>query len=108
MSGGHFEYNQSKIRDIYESIQEEIDNNGIEIPENERDNDKEWYEKYPEDQYYRKFPNKILDEFKKAVEILKKAEIYTQRIDWYISGDDGEESFLLSLKEELSELENNE
>jgi len=49
-----------------------------------------------------------LDEFKKAVEILKKAEIYTQRIDWYISGDDGEESFLSSLNEDLSELENNE
>ena len=106
MSGGHFDYNQGRIRDIYEIIQEEIENNGKEIPKNERYNDKEWYEKYPEDKYHRKYPNEILDEFKKAVILLKKAEVYTKRIDWYISGDDGEESFLSSLKKELSELKN--
>ena len=84
MSGGHFDYNQNRIKDVYESIQEEIDNNGTEIPENERDNDNEWYEKYPEDKYFRKYPQEIIEEFKKAVKILKQAEVYTKRIDWYI------------------------
>ena len=79
MSGGHFDFNQNRIKEIYESIQEEIDNNGKLIPENERYNDKEWYEKYPEDKYFRKYPNEILNEFKEAVKTLKKAEIYTQK-----------------------------
>jgi len=33
--------------------------------------------------------------------VLRKAAIYAQRIDWLLSGDDGEESFLERLKEEL-------
>jgi len=37
------------------------------------------------------------------VEILKKAKIYAQRVDYLLSGDDGEESFLRRLKEELCE-----
>ena len=40
--------------------------------------------------------------------ILKQAEIYAQRIDWLLSGDDGEESFHERLKEELEELKNDE
>lgn len=47
----------------------------------------------------------VLDELKKGLEILKKAAIYTQRIDWLLSGDDGEDSFKRRLKEELDELE---
>ena len=47
----------------------------------------------------------VLDELKKGLEILKKAAIYTQRIDWLLSGDDGEDSFKRRLKEELDDLE---
>jgi len=36
--------------------------------------------------------------------MLKKAQIYAQRIDYLISGDDGEESFRERLKEELDKL----
>ena len=36
--------------------------------------------------------------------LLKKATIYAQRIDWLVSGDDGEESFLSRLKEDLEQL----
>jgi hypothetical protein len=49
--------------------------------------------------------SEVLEEFKKGLEILKKAAIYTQRIDWLLSGDDGEDSFKRRLKEELDELE---
>lgn len=48
----------------------------------------------------------VLEEFKKGLKILKTAAIYAQRIDWFLSGDDGEESFKRRLKEELEELEN--
>jgi TFIIF-interacting CTD phosphatase-like protein len=42
-----------------------------------------------------------MDEFKKGYEILRKAEIYAQRMDWYLAGDDGEDSFLERLEDEL-------
>ena len=42
---------------------------------------------------------------KEGIEILKKAQIYAHRIDWLLSGDDGEESFLKRLEEDLNELE---
>lgn len=47
----------------------------------------------------------VVEEFKKGLKILKMAAIYTQRIDWLLSGDDGEDSFKKRLKEELAELE---
>jgi len=43
-------------------------------------------------------------EFDKAVELLKQAHVYVQRIDWLVSGDDGEDSFHSRLKSELAKL----
>ena len=42
---------------------------------------------------------------KEGVKILKKAYIYAQRIDWFLSGDDGEDNFLRRLKKELEALD---
>lgn len=47
----------------------------------------------------------VLEELKKGLKILKTAAIYAQRIDWFISGGDGEDDFKRRLKEELEELE---
>lgn len=47
----------------------------------------------------------VVEEFKKGLKILKMASIYAQRIDWLLSGDDGEDSFKKRLKENLDELE---
>lgn len=47
----------------------------------------------------------IVEEFKKGLKILKTAAIYAHRIDWLLSGDDGEESFKERLKEDLAELD---
>ena len=46
----------------------------------------------------------VIEKFKEAVIILRKAAIYTQRIDWLLSGDDEEETFLKRLKKDLKEL----
>ena len=113
MSGGHFEYAQYKIADIYYSIEEYL--NGRELDESDveeyirgyflEDNEKEYIL-----QHHRTIPNEYefseetLAEFKNAVHILKQAEIYAQRIDWLLSGDDGEESFHERLKKELGKL----
>jgi hypothetical protein len=110
MSGGHFEYQQHRINDIIESIQEKIDRSGRAKTKEELREwggyDPEYYEKYPYEKYYREYSADVINEFKIGVEKLKEAYIYAQRIDWLLSGDDGEESFLERLKEELNKLKN--
>ena len=110
MSGGTFDYNQHRIRYIADCVEQEISKSGT--PKTERElkdeggwrNNKEWYEKYPEDLNHYKYPDGVIEEFKKGYEILRKAEIYAQRMDWLLAGDDGEESFLKRLKTDLEVL----
>ena len=110
MSGGTFDYNQRLIRYIADDIEQEIARSGKpktprELKEEGYYRDREWYEKYPEDLNHYKYSDEIIAEFKKGYEILRKTEIYAQRIDWLLAGDDGEESFIERLKEELLHLE---
>ena len=55
--------------------------------------------------YYPDYTPETLAEFRKGIEILKKASVYAQRIDWLISGNDGEDSFHERLEEDLKDLE---
>lgn len=68
------------------------------------------YQKYldknGEQIYYYDYSKKTLNEFKKAVKILRTAAVYAQRIDWLLSDDDGEETFHKRLKEDLKKLQN--
>lgn len=113
MSGGHFDYQQYRIRDIADSIDEYI--NGREIYEDDIESYKREYERGWLDkdeweyikEHHRTIPNhynfsyETLEEFKKGYEILRIAEIYSQRIDWLLSFDDGEDTFHKRLKEDL-------
>lgn len=105
MSGGRFDYLQYRIHDIACEIEEEI-----------RDNEKPpienptciWDEHINEDFYKngaKRFSDETIKEFKKGVELLKKAEAYANRIDYLLSGDDGEEEFHKRLKKDLEEIE---
>jgi hypothetical protein len=109
MSGGTFDYNQYKIREIAAHIQTVIENNGRKKTPSELKEygyrDADWYEKYPEDLYHYKYPDEVVEKFKDAVKILDKAAVYAQRVDYLLAGDDGEESFLRRLEEELLKLE---
>ena len=58
------------------------------------------------DRFHYKYPDEVIEQFKDAVEILRKAEIYAHRIDWLISGDDGNETFLERLQEDFERLNN--
>ena len=108
MSGGRFYYNQYKIREIWEDIQQELDKQGKEkSKEDLRYYDKEYFEKYPEERFEYVHREDVQQIFKEAIEVLKKAEIYTQRIDWYLSGDDGEDSLVSRLKSEFELLNEN-
>ena len=74
MSGGHFDYDQYKIGYIADSIEQLIYNN------NSEDSDG-------------RYSDETISEFRTAVRLLKRAEIYAHRIDWLVSGDDGEDTF---------------
>lgn len=104
MSGGHFNYKQYQIEEIIESIQSVIDNNGKLKPEKELWQDKEYLEKYPEEKYWSKYDDQVLKIMKDAVKHLTIAQIYAQRVDWFLSGDDGEDSLKERLKEDLMKI----
>lgn len=97
MSGGHFDYNQHRIREISDSVEQIIRNNGKK---------KNYKVSSWEDEYYYEYPPEVIEKFKEGLDILKKAEVYAQRIDWLVSGDDGNETFLERLKEDLNKLDN--
>lgn len=111
MSGGAFDYAQYRIADIYTEIEDEIYGHSLddEFDVNRYIED-HWLED-SEKQYVRKhhhtIPNRseyskeTIKEFKKGIALLKKAEVYAQRIDWLLSGDD---SFHKRLKHDLEEL----
>ena len=109
MSGGAFDYNQYKIGYIADEIDEIIVKNGLEkTPEELKQEgwrDESWYEKYPEDLFHYKYPDEVIEKKKEAVKALKIAQEYAQRVDWLLSGDDGEESFLSRLEENLKKIE---
>lgn len=107
MSGGYFDYRQHHIDEIIDEIEQLIERNGREKTKEELKEEcypHGWYEQYPEDLYHIDYPEEILKHFKDGLHYLKLAKIYAQRIDWFLSGDDGDESFLIRLKEELETL----
>ena len=109
MSGGAFDYKQYNISMIADEIEQTIERSGRpktkeELKDESWGRDSSWYEKYPEDINHYKYPDEVIEKFKEGVGILRKAQIYAQRIDWLISGDDGEESFHKRLKEDLEKL----
>jgi hypothetical protein len=92
MSGGHFQYEQYKLEMIADEIEDLIEKNDC--------NDKNQWGDVIGNHYSRE----TMREFDKAVELLKQAHVYVQRIDWLVSGDDGEDSFHSRLKSELAKL----
>jgi len=108
MGGGHWEYLQYRFTEVYEDIRNVIDNNGKELTEEEMKahwSGPEWFEKYPEDKFHHKYSDEVIQEFKRGATLIQQAQTYMQRIDWLLSGDDGEESFLSRLKEELNQID---
>jgi hypothetical protein len=89
MSGGHFQYKQWEIGNIADEVEQLI-----------LDNDSEELDRYG-DRKGCHFTPETITEFKKGLELLRQAHIYAQRIDWLVSGDDGEDSFHNRLKHDL-------
>ena len=89
MSGGHFNYDQYKIDQIADDIQLLIDTN-----------DSTEHDQYG-DPLGRRYSPEIIQQFRDAIVALRRAQVYAQRIDWLVSGDDGPDSFVERLAEEL-------
>ena len=104
MSGGFFNLSTYQIREIWEDIEWELDKQGKEKNKEDLYYDRYYYDKYPEEKYYETYPLEIQEKFREAIQVLKKAEIYTHAIDYYLSGDYGDESFLNKLKTELDKI----
>lgn len=105
MSGGHFDHDQYRIQLIIESIEKELSKQGKLKNKEDLWMHKEYYDEHPEEKYYYTYPEDIQQIFKDGILVLKKAYIYAQRIDWFLSGDDGDDSLRERLAEELKELE---
>lgn len=93
MSGGHFQYKQWEIGNIADEVEQII-----------LDNDSEEVNQYG-DRKGTFFTAETIAEFREGLKILRMAHIYAQRIDWLVSGDDGEDSFIRRLRDELKKLE---
>jgi hypothetical protein len=107
MSGGCFDYNQYKIGYIADEIENIIERNGREKTAEEIKHcfmPRDWYEEHPEERFWYKYPEDVITQFKIAVVMLRQAQVYAHRIDWLLSGDDGEQSFLKRLQEDLKKL----
>ena len=104
MSGGAFEYYQYHISDIAEEIKDVVSKNKVEVPQDKRG----YYGVDDDEPYtYYDFNDETIEKLKEGYKKLQEAYIYAQRIDWLLSGDDGEESFHERLEEDLKELEEN-
>jgi hypothetical protein len=88
MSGGLFDYKQYQIEGIADDIEALIEDN---LHKDEYG-------------YCRNYSAETLDRFVEAVKALRIAEAYATRVDWLVSGDDGEDTFHQRLRIDLSEI----
>ena len=92
MSGGHFNYKQYELGHMADEIEQLILDNGSE--EVDEYGDRKSYDYSPE----------TIEAFEYARIALLHAQIYVQRIDWLVSGDDGEDSFHKRLEADFDAL----
>ena len=108
MSGGRWDYLQYRFTDVAEDIKNLVERNGKRKTEDEIKHDWKdsgWYENFPDDLFHNKYSDEVIEELKNGYEIISKAQVYMKRIDWLLSGDDGEENFLKRIKSDLDKIE---
>ena len=98
MSGGTFDYKQYAITEIIEELEQVLEEEGKPNPDYDRHT---W-----EPEFLRDDSENVQMIIREGIHALKRAQIFADRIDWYLAGDDGEEQFFKRLTEELGKLEN--
>jgi len=92
MSGGHFDYNQYRIYQIADEVEQLILTNRSTLTDAYGQ---------PKGSNY---SAETIDEFHRALYFLHMAAVYTHRIDWLVSDDDGEDSFHARLEKDKDEI----
>lgn len=108
MSGGYFDYKEWHLKQIVETIEEVIENNGTEKkPEDlfSWDYDKNTGKIKEENKYYYKYSPETIDIFKRAIKCLKMAYSYIHNIDYLLEGDINENDLLENIKEAIKKNE---
>lgn len=104
MSGGRLEYSRYRLEEIINIIEDEINNNEKPPYDNP---DNEW-DRLENERFYAeggsRWEYKTIQEFKFAIKLIKRVDVYIHRIDCLLSGDDGEDDFHKLLKKELNNL----
>lgn len=85
MSGGRFDYKQYIIEDIIDVIEEEIKDIDANVEEEGQQEE-------------------LLELMKSTIDALELAKVSVNRLDWYLSGDDGFETYKQRLNDEIVEL----
>lgn len=113
MSGGHFDYNYYHFDYIADDIDEYINGHELDDDDVERyirdhdldDSDKEYIRNHKHTiPNYCGYKDEVVEKMKEGLATIRKAYVYAQRIDYLLSGDDGEASFLRRLQKDLDKL----
>lgn len=91
MSGGYFDYKQYELGYIEDVLKDLIEQN-----------DDETLDEFG-DKRGRGYSEAVMDEFRTTLTLLKIVRACVHRIDWLVSGDDDEKTFLKRLDEDLKE-----
>ena len=91
MSGGHFDYQDYRIQDMMDKIEEDIEYNDKEYIFDEAMREESTEEGY---HYGYQHSPQTLDILKRLLKDLKKVKNVLHFYDWYISGDTCEETFI--------------
>ena len=92
MSGGHFEYQQYVMLSMIVEIKKIIETNDDKTPD-------DWG-----DPTGCNFRPEVIARLREAVDMLKRAEIMVERIDYLMSGDDSEKTFIKRWNEEIKDV----
>ena len=93
MSGGAFDYKQYLFDYVADAIEEAI-----------RSNDDLSLDSFG-DIKGRRYSSTVIKKMRDAVYFCRLAAVYAQRVDWLLSGDDSESTFLNRLTEDLIEFQ---
>lgn len=105
MSGGTFDYKQYSLREIWQSIQLRLRRQGKERPASDLIYGADHYKEYPHEKYYESYSKDVQAVFQEGIQALKIAKIYAHRIDWFLAGDDDEDSLIEQLAEDLKKVQ---
>lgn len=105
MSGGHFDYVQHTLSDTIDKLYRILeDQELVKVRSNECYGSEDC--QCPECYYIEEFSRETIKEIKKTLDLTQMTQLYLNRVDWLISGDDDEDTFHERILSDLLSLRN--